>query len=378
MSIKEQLAEKKQKLIDLEPALKADDVTEETVKEGEALVAEIEELELKAAKAEKAAEILNSIGNAEETNKDTTEVKNMNDLEMFTKNAKEMTDKKAGVSMHMKSASDVVTSVQIADVDKSIAPQPRRNAIADFFSNATISGNAITYFIQGAYEGTPAVTAEGAKKTQNSTSFTGTTLALSKIAAYIKETDEILYDEPFLASEVQNSLVYQVGKIEDATIVGAIAGTSGIGAETYDGTTVTFADGILASILKVKDESAYDASVVIVNPADLYTLLTAKDSNKQYYGGGYFVGAYGNGNVGIPSSIWGVPVVASSTVPQGSAIVAAREAVKIWRKSGIDVRLYEQNEDDALYNRVTLLAETRLACAVVDLKGVVILASDNS
>ena len=164
MSIKEQLADKKQNLIDLEPALKADDVTEETFKEGEALVAEIEELELKAAKAEKAAEILNSIGNAEETNKDTTEVKNMNDLEMFTKNAKEMTDKKSGVSMHMKSASDVLTSVQIADVDKSIAPQAKRVAVADFISNATISGNAITYFVQGDYEGTPAVTAEGAKK----------------------------------------------------------------------------------------------------------------------------------------------------------------------------------------------------------------------
>ena len=378
MSIKEQLAEKKQKLLDLEPMLKADDVTEDTVKEGEALIKEIEDLEAKAAKAEKAAEILNTIGNAEETNKDTTEVKTMTDLEKFTKAASEMTDKKAGVSMHLKSASDVVTSVQIADVDKTIAPQPKRVAVADYLSNATISGNAITYFIQNAYEGTPAVTAEGAKKTQNSTSFTGTTLALSKIAAYIKETDEILYDEPFLASEVQNSLVYQVGKVEDATIVGAIGGTVGIGAETYDGTNVTFADGILASILKVKADSAYDASVVIVNPADLFTLLTAKDSNKQYYGGGYFVGAYGNGTVGIPSSIWGVPVITSSTVPQGSALVIAREAVKVWRKSGIDVRIYEQNEDDALYNRVCLLGEERLACAVVDLKGVVLLASDNS
>lgn len=378
MSIKEQLAEKKQKLLDLEPMLKADDVTEDTVKEGEALIKEIEDLEAKAAKAEKAAEILNTIGNAEETNKDTTEVKTMTDLEKFTKAASEMTDKKAGVSMHLKSASDVVTSVQIADVDKTIAPQPKRVAVADYLSNATISGNAITYFIQGAYEGTPAVTAEGAKKTQNSTSFTGTTLALSKIAAYIKETDEILYDEPFLASEVQNSLVYQVGKVEDATIVGVIGGTVGIGAETYDGTNVTFADGILASILKVKGDSAYDASVVIVNPADLFTLLTAKDSNKQYYGGGYFVGAYGNGNAGIPSSIWGVPVITSSTVPQGSALVIAREAVKVWRKSGIDVRIYEQNEDDALYNRVCLLGEERLACAVVDLKGVVLLASDNS
>lgn len=378
MNLKEQLDAKKKELIELEPALKSEDVTAETIAQGEALAQEIEELTGKIEKAEKADEIIKTLGTAEEINKDTTEVKKMTELEMFTKDAAEMTDKKAGVTMHLKAATDVVTGVQIADVDRSIAPQPRRTAAADFFSNANISGNAITYFLQGAYEGVPAVTAEGAKKPQNSTSFTGKTLALSKIAAYIKETDEILYDAPFLASEVQNSLVYQVGKIEDATVIGAIGSTVGIGAETYDGTTVTFADGILASILKVKSESAYDASVVIVNPADLKTLLTAKDENGQYYGGGYFAGAYGNGGYGIPTNIWGVPVFASSAVAQGSALVAAREAVKIWRKSGIDVRIFEQNEDDAIYNRVTLVGETRLACAVVDLKGVVLLASDAS
>lgn len=378
MNLKEQLDAKKKELIELEPALKSEDVTAETIAQGETLAQEIEELTGKIEKAEKADEIIKTLGTAEEINKDTTEVKKMTELEMFTKDAAEMTDKKAGVTMHLKAATDVVTGVQIADVDRSIAPQPRRTAAADFFSNANISGNAITYFLQGAYEGVPAVTAEGAKKPQNSTSFTGKTLALSKIAAYIKETDEILYDAPFLASEVQNSLVYQVGKIEDATVIGAIGSTVGIGAETYDGTTVTFADGILASILKVKSESAYDASVVIVNPADLKTLLTAKDENGQYYGGGYFAGAYGNGGYGIPTNIWGVPVFASSAVAQGSALVAAREAVKIWRKSGIDVRIFEQNEDDAIYNRVTLVGETRLACAVVDLKGVVLLASDAS
>lgn len=377
MTLKEQLTEKKQALVDLEPMLKADDVSEETLAQGDELVKSIADLEAQIEKAEKAADILKTIGTAEETNTDITEVKTMTDLEQFTKSAKEMTDKKAGASMHLKAATDVVTSVQLADVDRSIAPQPRRNAAADLFSVATISGNAITYFLQGAYEGTPAVTAEGAKKTQNSTSFTGTTLALSKIAAFIKETDEILYDEPFLASEVQNSLVYQLGKVEDATVIGAVAGTTGIGAETYDGTNVTFADGILNAILKVKSDSAYDASVVILNPSDIAALMTAKDSNKQYYGGGYFVGAYGNGSYGIPSAIWGVQIFASSTVTSGQALVCAKEAVKVWKKGGIDVKIYEQNEDDALYNRVTLLAEERLACAVVDKKGVVLLDSES-
>lgn len=380
MSIKEQLAEKKAALVELEPVLKSEDVSEEAIAQGEELVKEIAELEEKCEKAAKAEALLNSIGKAEETNKDTTEVKDMTEMEQFAQSVKEITDKKTGAAQHFKAYNSVVTSVQIADVDRSIAPQPTRKPVADFFTNARISGNAITYFRQGAFETNSGIgtTNENSKKPQASTSFTGTTLALSKIAAWIKETDEILYDEAFLADEVQNTLVYQVGKAEDKHIIDAIGNTQGIGAETYDGTNVTFADGILAAILKVKDESAYDASVVFVNPADLKTLLTAKDSNKQYYGGGYFAGAYGNGAYGVPSAIWGVPVVADSNVPQGSALVCAREAVKIWRKSGIDVRLYEQNEDDALYNRVTLLAETRLAAAVVDLKGVVLLATEGS
>jgi len=380
MTIKEQLAEKKTALADLEPMLKADDVTAETIEAGEALVAEIADLTEKVEKAEKADDIIKTIGNADDTNTDITEVKKMSTMEEFTTKCAEMTDRKSGATMHFKTYTDTVTAPQIADIDRSIAPQPDRTAVADYFTNATISGNAITYFLQGAFETNSGIgtTAQGAKKPQASTSFAGTTLALSKIAAYIKETDEIIYDAPFLASEVQNTLVYQLGKAEDAYIINAIGSTQGIGAETYDGTTVTFADGILASILKVKGDSAYDANVVFVNPADLYTLLTAKDDNKQYYGGGYFAGAYGNGAYGVPASIWGVTIVASSDVSQGTALVCAKEAVKVWKKGGVDVRLFEQNEDDALYNKVTLLGEERLAAAVVDLKGVVLLASSAS
>lgn len=381
MSLKEQLEAKKKELIDLEPQLKADDVTDEVVEQGEALVKEIGELTSRIEKAEKSAKILESLGTTETTITEDTEDKKMSQIDEFTKKAAEITDKKAGTRMHFEKAyNTVVTAPQIADVDRSIAPVGRRVSAASLFQEAQISGNAITYFLEGAFEtnGSISATAQNNKKPQVSTSFAGTTLALSKLAAWLKETDEILTDAPFLASECQNTLMHQLGKVEDNFVINAIGSTVGIGAETYDGTTVTFADGILAAILKVKADSAYDASVVVLNPADIYTLLSAKDSNKQYYGGGYFTGAYGNGAIGIPSSIWGVPIYASSIVSQGSALVAAREAVKTWRKGGMDVAIAAENEDDFLYNRVTLRAEVRLATAVVDLKGVVLLASDAS
>ena len=381
MNMKEQLEAKKKELIDLEPMLKAEDVTAETIEQGETLVKEIGELTAKIEKAEKANEILKNLGTDEETNTDTQEVKKMTQYEEFAAKCAEITDKKAGAKMHMEKAyNSVVTAPQIADVERSIAPVGRRTPAASLFSEAQISGNAITYFLEGAFEtnGDITATAQNGKKPQVSTSFAPVTLALSKLAAWLKETDEILTDAPFLATEVQNTLMHQLGKVEDNYVINAIGSTVGIGAATYDGTTKTFADGILDAILKVKNDSAYDASVVMLNPADVYTLLTSKDDNKQYYGGGYFVGAYGNGAVGIPSSIWGVPIFASSAVSQGSALVAAREAVKTWRKGGMDVSIADENEDDFLYNRVTLRAEVRLATAVVDLKGVVLLANSAS
>lgn len=380
MNLKEQLAEKKSALVELEPELTSETVSDETIEKGEALVKEIADLEVQIEKAEKASAVLNTIGKSEE-NKDSTEEKKMSQMDEFTKKCAEMTDKKAGTRMHFEKAyNTVVTVPQIADVDRSIAPVGTRVSAASLFQETQISGNAITYFLEGAFEtnGDITATAQNGKKPQASTSFTATTLALSKIACVVKETDEILMDAPFLASEVQNTLMHNLGKVEDNYVINAIGSTVGIGAETYDGTTVTFADGILASIMKVKNDSAYDASTVVLNPADIVTLMTAKDSNKQYYGGGYFVGAYGNGGYGIPSAIWGVPIFASSKVSQGSALICAKEAVKTWRKGGMDVAIAQENEDDFLYNRVSLRAETRLATAVVDLKGVVLLASSAS
>ena len=381
MTIKEQLAEKKAALVELEPQLKSEDVSTEVIEQGEALVKEIADLEAKCAQSEKANALLKTIGTADDNTNDISEEKTMSQIEEFTKKAAEITDKKAGTRMHFEKAyNSVVTAPQIADVDRSIAPVGRRISAASLFQEAQISGNAITYFLEGAFEtnGGISATAQNNKKPQVSTSFAPTTLALSKLAAWLKETDEILTDAPFLASEVQNTLMHQLGKAEDNYVINAIGSTVGIGAATYDGTIKTFADGILDAILKVKADSAYDASIVVLNPADVYTLLTAKDNNKQYYGGGYFTGAYGNGAVGIPSSIWGVPIYTSSAVSQGNALVAAKEAVKTWRKGGMDVAIAAENEDDFLYNRVTLRAEVRLATAVVDLKGVVLLASGNS
>lgn len=380
MNKKEQLEAKKAELAALAPEIEAD--AEGALEKGAELKSEIEALEVEIKKDEEKTAVLKSIGTAEPIKQEEAK---MNALETFVKKAGEVDRSQKGWSvsttLNRKAATDVVTGVQIADIDREMPARPARRRARDLFTVTRISGNAVTYFMQDAYEGTPAVTAENAKKPQNSTGFTPKTLALSKIAAYIKETDEIVNDAPFLADEVQNSLIFEVEKVEDSHIISTVAGTSGILAGTYGSGSASIAasleDGVLYAIKQIKDVAGLDADAVVVNPLDMFALQTAKDLNGQYVGGGFFYGAYGNGEYKAPLYLWGVPVFESSQVTAGSALITAKQAVKIWTKGDeVDVKLYEQNEDDAIYNRVTLVGEERLACAVKNLNGVYLLSAE--
>ena len=275
------------------------------------------------------------------------------------------------VSGQLRAATDAVKGVQVVDTDTSVVvSSPARAAVAGLFGSATISGNAITYFVQGDTTGKATKVAENAKKPQLSLGFTPVTKPLSKIAGYVKETDEILNDAPFLASAVQNELLYQLGVTEDSAIMGEVLGTTGIQSVTYaEGKMV---DAILKAKAAVAQNSPFTADFVAINPEDMVDLLTATDKNGQYLGGGFFQGAYGNGDYTQPARIWGLPIFETSEVAAGTVLVGAgKQAVQVYRKGGVDVNIYEQNEDDALYNRVTLLAEERLAVAVKYPKGLV-------
>ena len=382
MNKTEMLNAKKAELAALAPDIEND--VEGAFEKGAALKSEIEALETEIKKDEEKTALLKSIGSAEPIKQ---EEKKMNALDSFVKKAAEVDRNVKGwsvsgtVKMNRKSATDVVTGVTIADIDREMPNKPAKKRARDLFTVTRISGNAVTYFRQGAYEGTPAVTAENAKKPQNSTSFTGITLPLSKIAAYIKETDEIVTDAPFLADEVENSLIFEVQNVEDATIITTVAGTTGILAGTYgagsSSIATTLEDGVLYAIKQIKAVSGLDADSITINPLDMYALQTAKDLNGQYVGGGFFYGAYGNGEYKAPVFLWGIPVFESSDITQGDVLITAKPAVKVWTKGDeVDVKLYEQNEDDALYNRVTLLGEERLACAVKNLNGVYLLSAE--
>ena len=354
MSIKEKLVAKQEELKALMPQV--NEGNEEAIKSSEGLVEEIKGLEDLIKKADEATTIMKSIGQEKEEKSD--EIKSANLEELKTVKGSRSFAYKASY----KAYNDVETKPTVSVVDQKVVdPQGALN-VRSLFGAESINGNSLTYYVLGNMEGEIGTTAEGAKKNQIHFGYTPKTVALSKITAFIKETDELLSDAAFLESAIRNRGLYEFKKAVEAYLVSALAGTSGV---QVGQATISF-DNILKAKQAVRTETGYAADAILINPADLEALLLTKDSNLQYLLGGPAYGSYGNGGYNANPRIWGLNVVESDAVSEGQAIVGAFKAgASVVAKAGEGLRVEVSNSDgdDFTYNRVTVRMEERLLLA---------------
>lgn len=369
MTLKEQLKEKKDALMALNDKVIAEDA--EAIKLAGELTDEIEALEKSIAAAEKAKAKLSQIGTEESEDNEMGEAKAARNLgEHFVNHVKEAGHSKRfdlSAPAFAKAATDAQTSPAAAvdwatTFDRNVVTGVRVPlVIRDLFGAETISGSTLQYLVEGAIQGTPAVTAEGAEKPQiHFEDPTPVTVALKKIACHIKESDEYIDDYPFLASAINGRLLYELGLVEQNTLVTDLLGTSGIqtGSIASGATATDIADAILQAGMDVQNGSGFAADAIVINPTNWYTLRIGKDGEDRYYGGGYF------GDQSIPN-LWGIPVCVSTAVAAGTIVIGAfKTCGSVVSKGGVSVEATNSNEDDFVKNLMTIRAEERLALAV--------------
>lgn len=265
----------------------------------------------------------------------------------------------------------------LTDFDRTIVQSLRiRLTVDDLLSQGTISGNAISYLIEGAMEGDFTTVAEGAAKPQiHFVNPSQVTDALKKIAGFIKLTDEFLEDAEFLASEINNRLLYRLSYSQEQQLLNGsgtgqniqgILNRSGLQTETASGPTDN-EDALFRAITKVETNSGLPVDGIVIHPTDYQLIRLRKDGNQQYYGGGPFAGQYGVGGVPMQPPLWGqrtvvTPAIAAGTVLVGSFQMAATAYSKAGR--GVRVEAATQHSTDFTDNLVTIRAEVRRALAV--------------
>jgi HK97 family phage major capsid protein len=281
--------------------------------------------------------------------------------------------KLAGDTQTVGTVFDAVTT----QVDTNIVTGVRRRLqIADLLSPGTLSGNAITYYVEGAMEGDFTTVGENAQKPQiHFADPTPVTESLKKIAAFIKESDEMVEDLPFMVSAINNRLLYQLGLFEENQVLnGDGVGTnltgllSRSGIQTLGATTDAAAgnaDQVFRAMTAVTTGSGLDADGLVIHPTDYQTFRLNKDANGQYYGGGYFQGPYGTGGVTEQPPLWGLRTVVTPAIAAGTVLVGAfAPSSTLYRKGGVRVESTNSDGNDFTNNRVTVRAEERVALAV--------------
>ena len=370
MTLKERFEAAKTALAEVKSAVEAGEKTAEDL---QGAITELETVQAQIKAADEAEVLMKSLETPKAEKADKEEEKKMAVKtigEHFVETIKEQNVGKRFdlTAPAFKAATDTQTSpagaVDFATTfDKTVVEAARTPlVIRDLFGAETISGSALTYLVEGAMQGAPAVTAEGAEKPQiHFAEPTPKTVSLKKIACHIKESDEYISDYPFLASAINGRLLYELGLVEQNTLVTDLLGTSGIqtGTIAANATVTDVADAILQAAMDVQQSSGFAADAIVLNPADWYALRVGKASGTgQYFGGGYF------GAQDVPN-LWGIPVCVTPAVAAGTIVVGAfKTCGSVVGKGGVSVEATNSNEDDFVKNLMTIRAEERLVLAV--------------
>ena len=367
MNLKEKLEEAKK---GLEEIMSKEDKTAEELN---AAIKAVEDAQTDLKAADDAEQLLKSFGNTDDKADKEETIMPQTIGENFVEAVKAAAPGKRFqiVAPEFKTYSDIQKTPTTSGVsafattyDRNVVEAARTPIVVrDLFGAETISGSTLVFLKEGAIEGAPAATNEAAKKPQvHFADPTPVTVSLSKIAAFIKESDEYINDYAFLASAINGRLLYHHELVVQNTLVTALKGTSGIGDndDTWTGssTATELADLILEEAMNLQNASGFPADAIVMNPATWYSLRVAKDGEYRYYGGGFF------GAQNVPN-LWGIPVCVTTAVDDDEIIVGAFKAcASVVTNGGVSIEAVNTDQDDFVKNLMTIRCEERLALAV--------------
>lgn len=264
----------------------------------------------------------------------------------------------------------VVTQIDM----NGVWPYERPLVVADLFGSVTLSGNANTveYPVYGALEGGAGTVGEGGKKPQTHLPAPrwGSD-SLKEVAALWKVTDNMAEDLSYIVSEINNHARYNLQLLEETQLLsgdGTGANVRGLltrDIQTMAQTADSDPDRIFKARTKIAVATGFRADAIVINPADYETIRLSKDSNGQYYGGGYFNGQYGNGTIMQDPPLWGLKTVVTEAIAQGTVLVGAfKLGGAVIRKGGLRAESTNSHADDFANDLITFRVRERIGLQV--------------
>lgn len=252
-----------------------------------------------------------------------------------------------------------------------LAPNPRtaRLFVRDLLSVQQTGMNSIPYI----REYTPATTevgassvVEGGLKPEVAALFETVDATARKIAGWLPVTSEIVEDAPTLKGYIDTRLVYMLLLREEQQIMNGsgtapmlpgIRNASGVQSAAFvSGDPVATIGNALGKIEAVDG----DPDGIAIHPTDFWDLMVLRHSSPLDFG------YSGNLPYGAPpNTLWGVRCVRSRSVTADEALVGSWAlGATLFEREAPTVRTLDQHSDYAIYNKLVILAEERVALAI--------------
>ncbi|WP_372972425.1 phage major capsid protein [Marinobacter sp.] len=142
---------------------------------------------------------------------------------------------------------------------------------------------------------------------------------IATLAAVLPASEQVLQDAPLLQRFIQSQLMYGVREKYERELIAGAGGTGQISgllteATPYAPTTGTEGADAIGEAIAQLELGGWNAGLVILNPNDWQVIRSERAATDgQYVAGGW--------NQPAAPNVWGVPVVTSSAVTEGTAIV---------------------------------------------------------
>lgn len=263
----------------------------------------------------------------------------------------------------------------VTQIDRDgVWPYERPLVIADLFGSLTLSGdaNTVEYPVYGALEGGAGTVGEGGAKPQTHLPApTWEMDSLREVAVWWKVTDNMADDLSYILGEIDNHARYNLQLLEETQLLSGdgtgtnIKGLLARDIQSIEQGTDSDPDRLFHARTMIATATGFRADALVINTADYEALRLSKDTNGQYYGGGYFQGAYGTGAIMTDPPLWGLKTVVTEAIAQGTAIVGAfKLGGNVFRKGGLRAESTNSHESDFTNDLITFRVRERLGLQV--------------
>jgi len=239
--------------------------------------------------------------------------------------------------------------------------------VASLFAQGTASGGMVFYARDSGQAATAAVVAEGALKPELSLVLPQIEAQLATIALWAAVSNQTVEDVDAFRSWLDGVFTLDLlDQLDDEVVNGTGTGgrmlgvlpCPGVGAVAFTGPE-SAADAIARAIATAYAASRMRPDAIVIDPAAWTSLVTLKASGSGIYLSGAPLQA-------APiNSLWGIPVIASTVMPSGTALVGNfKRGGTLFTKGGVRLMASTEHSDYFTRNLTAVLGEIRAVLAI--------------